>query len=54
MLHCTKDRKYFAKMKELDVDLGINLKADLLVPKDMEVHKNSIVSNQLHNSVARL
>lgn len=21
MLHCTKDRKYFAKMKELDIDL---------------------------------
>lgn len=52
MLHCTKDRKYFAKMKELDVDL--NLKADLLVPKDMEVRASSIVSSSSQNYVARL
>ena len=24
MLHCTKDRKYFQKMKELDVKEGLN------------------------------
>ena len=42
MLHCTKNRKYFARMKELDIDLTT-------AAKTLTVEQNDLLNNNEKN-----
>ena len=54
MLHCTKDRKFFQKMKELDVKKGL-LVDDFEASNLVELNTFALIANQSEMSnIARL
>ena len=47
MLHCTKNRKYFARMKELDIDMNTAAKSlQLTRPLIPDISENKDLSNK--------
>jgi hypothetical protein len=47
MLHCTKNRKYFARMKELDIDLSTAAKTLTVEQKELISSRNEAANGHV-------